>query len=41
MANGWPNAPEQFVEKIASDWIEDVDDPLLLIIRAAFGDNGD
>ncbi|MBW9072833.1 MULTISPECIES: hypothetical protein [Agrobacterium] len=41
IANGWPDAPEQFVEKIARNWVEDVDAPLLLIIRAAFGDNGD
>ena len=35
--NGWPTSPSRFVNKIASEWLEQ-DHPILPVIRAVFGD---
>ncbi|GAA0595046.1 hypothetical protein GCM10009416_36670 [Craurococcus roseus] len=34
---GWPVKPEAFARAVASDWVEP-DDPVLPVIRRAFGD---
>jgi hypothetical protein len=36
-AGNWPLDPDQFVSRIAREWI-DVEDPVTAVIRRAFGE---
>ena len=37
-ANHWPENPESFVARVASEWIDDPRHPVTRVIRLAFGE---
>jgi hypothetical protein len=37
LSNGWPTTSENFIKKIASEWLTD-ENPIMPIIRKAFGE---